>query len=71
MLQKAIKNIDFHQDVNKNLLLDEIIFRESIASTGIGGGVAIPHLKDVQNLKLDNPLIPVFFLKNPIEPVSS
>lgn len=67
VLQNAIKAIQFPVPVNKELLLDEIIFRESIASTGIGKGVAIPHLKDAQHLKLPYPIIPVFFLEQPID----
>ncbi len=67
VMQKAVSLIDFPENVDRNLVLDEIIFREGIASTGIGKGVAIPHLKDVQHLKLEHPLIPVFFLENPID----
>lgn len=67
VLQNAIYKIQFPVEVNKDLILDEIIFRESIASTGIGNGVAIPHLKDVQHLKLQAPIIPVFFLRQPID----
>ncbi|MCP4153144.1 MAG: PTS transporter subunit EIIA [bacterium] len=67
VLQNAIMSMEFPVDVNKDLILDEIIFRESIASTGIGKGVAIPHLKDVQHLKLQYPMIPVFFLNKPID----
>lgn len=69
VLQNAVERIQFPEDlaVDKGLLLDEIIFRESIASTGIGKGVAIPHLKDVRHLKLEYPLIPVFFLENAVD----
>lgn len=67
VLRNAIAKIVFPVEVNKSLILDEIIFRESIASTGIGKGVAIPHLKDVQHLKLEAPIIPVFFLENAVD----
>ncbi|MCP5108955.1 MAG: PTS transporter subunit EIIA [bacterium] len=67
VLQNAIDAIRFPVEADKDLLLDEIIFRESVASTGIGKGVAIPHLKDVQHLQLPYPIIPVFFLKEAID----
>jgi PTS system nitrogen regulatory IIA component len=69
VLQNAVATIQFpvEVEVNKDLLLDQILFRESVASTGIGKGVAIPHLRDVQHLKLEYPIIPVFFLRNEID----
>lgn len=67
VLRNAIQIIEFPVEANKDLILDEIIFRESIASTGIGKGVAIPHLKDVKHLELPYPIIPVFFLENAID----
>ncbi|MCP4214143.1 MAG: PTS transporter subunit EIIA [bacterium] len=67
VLKNAIDKIEFPPTAQKDLILDEIIFRESIASTGIGNGVAIPHLKDVQHLKLEAPIIPVFFLEQAID----
>jgi PTS system nitrogen regulatory IIA component len=68
VLQNAIQAIDFPGKTNKDLIFDEIIARESIASTGIGKGVAIPHFRDVRkHLKLQYPIIPVFFLKEAID----
>lgn len=68
VLQNAVQAIDFPVKANKDLIFDEIIARESIASTGIGKGVAIPHFRDVRKyLKLQYPIIPVFFLKEAID----
>lgn len=67
VLRNAVRTIQFPVEVNRDLLLDQILFRESVASTGIGKGVAIPHLRDVQHLKLEHPIIPVFFLRNEID----
>ncbi len=67
VLKNAIDRIEFPVTAERDLILDEIIFRESIASTGIGKGVAIPHLKDVKYLDLPYPIIPVFFLRKSID----
>jgi nitrogen PTS system EIIA component len=34
-----------HPDMNKDLLIKTLVERENLGSTGIGGGVAIPHGK--------------------------
>ena len=41
--------------------------RERLGSTGIGKGVAIPHPRTTLNLNLENPVIPVVFLKHPVD----
>ncbi len=65
ILKNAIEKIDFI--IEKERLLDEIIRREEIASTGIGNGIAIPHPGRNFKLKIDFPITYVFFLKNPID----
>jgi len=65
ILKNAIEKIDFI--IEKERLLDEIIRREEIASTGIGNGIAIPHPGRNFKLKIEFPITYVFFLKNPID----
>ena len=45
VLENAVDKISFPEEVKKDLVLDELINREEIASTGIGKGVALPHAK--------------------------
>jgi PTS system nitrogen regulatory IIA component len=46
VLKELVQPIaDAHPDVDKEGLLKTLVSRESLGSTGIGGGVAIPHGK--------------------------
>jgi PTS system nitrogen regulatory IIA component len=67
VLKNAVDKISFPQGTDKELVFNELINREEIASTGIGKGVAIPHSRTTLNLNLVNPVIPVVFLKQPVD----
>lgn len=67
ILKNAVDYMGFDDDARKKLVLDELIKREEIASTGIGNGVAIPHPRRVMKLDLASPVIWVFFLENRVD----
>ena len=67
VIKNAVEKIDFPEKLDKNLILNELISREEIASTGIGRGVAIPHTRRELDLKFKHLMVPVFFLKNRID----
>jgi PTS system nitrogen regulatory IIA component len=67
VLKNAVKKIKFPEGTDKEMVFNELINREEIASTGIGKGVAIPHPRTTLNLNLENPVIPVVFLKHPVD----
>jgi PTS system nitrogen regulatory IIA component len=66
-LENAVNLLKLPGNKDKEILLNELINREEIASTGIGNGVAIPHPRRPFDLSLPDPVMPVFFLKNPID----
>ncbi|WP_394707864.1 PTS sugar transporter subunit IIA [Roseovarius pacificus] len=39
------------------LFVSGLMARESMMSTGVGGGIALPHLRNPQNQPVDRPLI--------------
>ena len=67
VLKYAVGKIKLPEGTDKELVLNELINREEIASTGIGKGVAIPHPRTALNLNLEHPVIPVVFLKQPVD----
>jgi PTS system nitrogen regulatory IIA component len=67
VLKSAVDKINFPEGTDRELVFNELINREEIASTGIGKGVAIPHPRTALNLNLENPVIPVVFLKQPVD----
>jgi nitrogen PTS system EIIA component len=67
VLKNAVEKIKLPEGTDRELVLNELINREEIASTGIGKGVAIPHPRTTLNLKLKKPFIPVVFLQQPVD----
>lgn len=67
VLNNCVDLIDFPSGTDKDTILNDLLNREEIASTGIGKGVAIPHPRAGENLNLTNPIIPVFFLDQEVD----
>lgn len=51
----------------RETLVTTLVERESLASTGIGQGIAVPHPRHPQDWGLGEPLVAVFFLDHPVE----
>jgi len=66
IFESALKELNFINSADKNTILEELINREELASTGIGNGIAIPHTRNRLDLGLKRPFIPVFFLENAV-----
>jgi len=67
VFENSLSRINFFNEDNKIEILNQLIDREEIASTGIGRGIAIPHIRNMYNLKIDVTKIPIFFLQNDID----
>ena len=67
VLENAIHRLPFIEDSNKNTILNEMLNREEMASTGIGKGIAIPHTRNRLETGIQEITVPVFFLKNAVE----
>ena len=48
-------------------LVADIMARESLGSTGIGDGVAIPHVRNPVVLHVNEPVVTLSFLDSPID----
>jgi PTS system nitrogen regulatory IIA component len=55
------------EDVDREFLLDVLLAREALGSTGIGDGIAIPHVRSPMVLSGAPSMITVCFLERPIE----
>lgn len=67
VFEKAIEKLSFISFTDKERFFNELLYREELASTGIGKGVAIPHTRSRLDLGLTKPAVSVFFLKNEID----
>jgi nitrogen PTS system EIIA component len=53
--------------VDRALVAEVLRSREGLASTGIGGGIAIPHPRDPLVLQVDSPIVLLCFLAQPVD----
>ena len=66
-LKAVVENIRLPDDADRDMLLQFILAREAVASTGIGDGIAIPHVRNPLVLNVDQPIVTLCFLEKPIE----
>jgi PTS system nitrogen regulatory IIA component len=66
-LRAAVEAMRLPDKVDKALLLQVLLARESLASTGVGDGIAIPHARSPIVLRVKRPAITLSFLENPID----
>ena len=53
--------------VNRDLLYQLLLGRESLASTAIGDGIAVPHARDPLILQVEGPTVLLGFLMQPVD----
>lgn len=53
--------------VNRDVLLQALLAREQLQSTGVGDGIALPHVRNPAVLEITTPMICLCFLEAPIE----
>lgn len=53
--------------VDRDLLYQLLIGRETLASTGIGGGIAVPHARDPLVMRVAGPTVLLGFLAQPVD----
>lgn len=66
-LRAAVEVMPLPQEVDRDFLWRVLVARESLGSTGIGGGIAIPHVRNPIVLHVPHPLVALCFLECPIE----
>jgi nitrogen PTS system EIIA component len=67
VLASVVELMQLPEEVDKKFLLSVILARESLGSTGFGGGIAIPHVRNPIVLHIPRPAITLCFLETPIE----
>lgn len=67
VLQSAVDGFAWLPDAGKQSLLEKLIERERLTSTGIGKGVAIPHPRSPLAVTQNESLIATCFLETPID----
>jgi len=69
--ESAIKNVvelmKLPPEVDREFLLQVLLAREAMASTAIGGGIAIPHVRNPIVLHVTDPIVSLCFLEKPVD----
>ncbi len=66
-LTAIIGCLPIDDEVDRDLLFEVFLARENAGSTGIGDGIAIPHVRNPIILDVDRPSVSLCFLETPVE----
>jgi PTS system nitrogen regulatory IIA component len=66
-LRSVVRRLPLPPEVDRELLLDVLLAREALGSTGVGDGIAIPHVRNPIVLHVDEPLLSVVYLARPVD----
>lgn len=66
-LRSVVNAMKLPPDMDREFLLRVLLARESMASTGIGDGIAIPHVRNPIVLSVSHPAISLCFLEKPVD----
>ncbi len=67
VLRSVVNILALPLEVDREFLYQVLLARESLGSTAIGNGIAIPHVRNPITLHVERPLVSLCFLENPID----
>ena len=67
VLRALVEVLKLPEEVDREFLYQVLQARETLGSTGIGDGIAIPHVRNPVVLHLSRPTITLCFLEHPID----
>jgi nitrogen PTS system EIIA component len=66
VLCAAVELMPLPEKVDREFLLKVLLARESLGSTAIGDGIAMPHVRNPVVMHVARPMITLCFLENPV-----
>jgi PTS system nitrogen regulatory IIA component len=67
VLRAVVDVLNLPEEVDREFLYQVLLARESLGSTGIGDGIAIPHVRNPVVLHVAKPTVTLCFLERPID----
>jgi nitrogen PTS system EIIA component len=67
VLRAVVDTMKLPEEVDQEFLFQVLLAREALGSTGIGEGIAIPHVRNPIVLHLSRPLVTLCFLERPVD----
>lgn len=67
VLRAIVGLLKLPDHVDRDFLLQALLAREQLQSTGVGDGIALPHVRNPAVLEIATPMVCLCFLETPIE----
>jgi PTS system nitrogen regulatory IIA component len=67
VLAGIVRRLPLPSEVDRDHLLAVLEAREAMGSTGIGDGIAIPHVRNPILLHVNRPMVALFLLRRPVD----
>jgi len=67
VLRSVVNILALPEEVDREFLFQVLLARESLGSTAVGEGIAIPHVRNPITLHVTKPLMALCFLETPID----
>jgi PTS system nitrogen regulatory IIA component len=67
LLRALVERMPIADESDRDLLLDLLIASEKAGSTGVGDGIAIPHVRNPIVLPVDHSTVTLCFLEHPVD----
>lgn len=67
VLREVVRVLPLPPDVDRDFLADVLEAREAMGSTGVGDGIAIPHVRNPILLHVTRPFVSLCLLRHPVE----
>jgi PTS system nitrogen regulatory IIA component len=67
VLKSIVEVMLLPEEVDRQFLLQVLLARESLGSTALGNGIAVPHVRNPIVMHIPRPMVTLCFLEYPIE----
>ncbi|MEW5947827.1 MAG: PTS sugar transporter subunit IIA [Thermodesulfobacteriota bacterium] len=67
VLLSLVEHMRLPEGVDRDFLFRVLLAREELGSTGIGDGIAIPHLRNPVIIHVTHPIVMLCFLETPVD----
>jgi PTS system nitrogen regulatory IIA component len=67
VLRSVVDHMRLPDGVDREFLLRVLLAREELASTGVGDGIAIPHVRNPIVMHVSRPMVTLCFLEKPVD----
>jgi len=67
VLRAVVETLRLPEEVDRDFLLRVLLAREALESTGVGDGIAIPHVRNPVVLHVSRPMITLCFLEHAVD----